>query len=276
MAWKCLRLKNMLKHRVITGVVLLLIVLSALFAQSSIYWRIFISLMLLVGFWEWLAMCGIQSRTWQIFSYLLFAIISYLIQAGFVSLHLLVPIACLAWLGIIGFTVSTHLDFLHQPVAKLLLGIAVLAIGGWFVIELRNIEHGAYWILCLFVSIWAADIGAYFFGRKFGKTKLAPTVSPSKTWEGLIGGLILVTLIFVPLLFYWFSPTSAFLLLLVVLTTAVISVFGDLFESKLKRHAGIKDSSQILPGHGGVLDRIDSLLAGVPFFVMGLIYLGYM
>ena len=266
----------MLKHRVITGVILLLIVLSALFAESEVFWRLLISLMILIGFWEWLALCGVRSLGGQVVSYLSFAICCYLLQAGFVSLYFLAPAACIAWLGIICFTVSDYLDFLHRPFAKLLLGIAVLAIGGWFVIELKTIEYGAYWVLCFFVSIWAADIGAYFFGRKFGKTKLSPTVSPSKTWEGLFGGLILVTLIFVPLLFYWFSPSSALLLLLTVLTTAVISVFGDLFESKLKRYAGIKDSSQILPGHGGVLDRIDSLLAGAPYFVLGLIVLGYM
>jgi len=266
----------MLKQRVITALVLLLIVLTALFAESTIFWRLFISLVVLIGFWEWLAMSGIQSLNGQIFSYSLFAICLFLLQAGFVPLYFLAPIACIVWLGLIWFTVSDHLNFLHHTTLKLLLGVAILAVGGWFVIELKSSENGAYWILCFFVSIWAADIGAYFFGRKFGKTKLSPIVSPSKTWEGLFGGLILVAVIFLPTLFYWFAPSSALLLLITVLTTAVISVFGDLFESKLKRHAGIKDSSQILPGHGGGLDRIDSLLAGAPFFVMGLIYLDYM
>ena len=154
--------------------------------------------------------------------------------------------------------------------------MAVLVSSGWFVIELKNIEFGVYWILCFMFCIWAADVGAYFTGKRFGKTKLSPTVSPGKTWEGLIGGLILVALIFVPLIFIYIDSDAALLVLITVLFTAGISVFGDLFESKIKRFAGFKDSSQILPGHGGVLDRIDSLLAGAPFFVMGLIYLGYM
>ena len=266
----------MLKQRVVTALILLGLVLISLFAESSVLWRLLISVAIVIGFWEWLALCNVQSRGGQLLSYALFAVCFFLVQAGYVSLRFLVPLACLGWLGIILFTVSNYLHFLHQPVAKLLLGIAVLTSGGWFVIELKNIESGAYWILCFMVSVWAADIGAYFSGRKFGKTKLSPSVSPNKTWEGLAGGLMLVAIVFVPLLFAWFSPGQAGLLLLTVLATAGISVFGDLFESKLKRYAGIKDSSQILPGHGGVLDRIDSLLAGAPFFVMGLIYLGYM
>lgn len=221
-------------------------------------------------------MSGIESRASQLISYALFAICFYLVQAGFVSLTVLVPVACILWLAIIWFTVSNHLDFLHQPISKVLLGMAVLVSSGWFVIELKNIEFGVYWILCFMFCIWAADVGAYFTGKRFGKTKLSPTVSPGKTWEGLIGGLILVALIFVPLIFIYIDSDAALLVLITVLFTAGISVFGDLFESKIKRFAGFKDSSQILPGHGGVLDRIDSLLAGAPFFVMGLIYLGYM
>lgn len=266
----------MLKQRVITALVLVALVLSALFTEPSIYWRGLITVLILIGFWEWLALCGIENRLAKIASYALFAFCFYLLQAGFVSLPLFVPIVCIAWLGLVWFTVSRHLDFLHQPIVKLLLGILVLTFGGWFIIELKNIESGPYWILCFMVSVWAADVGAYFVGRKFGKTKLAPAVSPGKTWEGFIGGLTLVAIVYVPLLFTYFAVGSALLLLSAVLFTAAISVFGDLFESKLKRYAGVKDSSQILPGHGGVLDRIDSLLAGAPFFTMGLIYLDYM
>jgi len=266
----------MLKQRIVTALLLVAMVVLALFAEASIFWRLLISVMVLIGFWEWLRMCDIKKPIAQSACYALFALSFYVLQSGFVTLSLMAPLACVIWLAVIWFTVSNYLDFLHKPVAKLLLGIATLTVGGWFVIELKNIEFGAYWILCFMASIWAADVGAYFVGRKFGKTKLAPTVSPGKTWEGLFGGLMLVTVVFAPLLFVYFEPNSAFLLLLTVLFTAAVSVFGDLFESKLKRYAGIKDSSQILPGHGGVLDRIDSLLAGAPFFVMGLILLGYM
>ena len=122
----------------------------------------------------------------------------------------------------------------------------------------------------------AADIGAYFSGRRFGRVKLAPSISPGKTVEGFFGGLAFVALIYIPVLFYLFSADAASLLLLTVLVTAVVSVGGDLFESKLKRHVGLKDSSQILPGHGGILDRIDSILAGVNFFALGLLVLGYL
>ena len=108
--------------------------------------------------------------------------------------------------------------------------------------------------------MWAADSGAYFAGSKFGRRKLAPAISPGKTWEGVIGGMV----------------TAMVLAALALLTalTAAISVVGDLFESLMKRHAGLKDSGTIFPGHGGVMDRIDSLLAALPVFVVGKSWLG--
>ena len=118
--------------------------------------------------------------------------------------------------------------------------------------------------------VWAADSGAYFSGRAFGKRKLAPKVSPGKSWEGVVGGLI--TALVLAFVFIHFSGDalvgerniSGFVILSVA--TVAISVLGDLTESMFKRESGVKDSSQLIPGHGGVLDRIDSLTAAVPFF----------
>ena len=117
--------------------------------------------------------------------------------------------------------------------------------------------------------MWAADTGAYFVGSRFGKHKLAPRISPGKSWEGFAGGLAasaLAAVAAVPLLQLQWPQLPA--LVALVLATVAISVVGDLFESLLKRHAGMKDSADLIPGHGGILDRIDSLLAALPVFVV--------
>jgi len=119
--------------------------------------------------------------------------------------------------------------------------------------------------------VWCADIGAYFAGRRFGKAKLAPKVSPGKSWAGVYGGLVATTVLAIACSFYWgLNNSDRITLLLITLMVTAISVLGDLFESMVKRHRGIKDSSQLLPGHGGVMDRIDSLTAAVPLFVLSL------
>jgi phosphatidate cytidylyltransferase len=130
--------------------------------------------------------------------------------------------------------------------------------------------HGAYALLFLFVLIWGADSGAYFAGKAFGKTKLLPRVSPGKSWQGLFGGLLLTGLIS-PALF-WILPTPHprfFVVLTLCWITVLFSVLGDLFESMLKRNVGLKDSGRLFPGHGGLLDRIDSLTAAAPIFALG-------
>lgn len=266
----------MLKQRIITALILVFIVLLALFASNPIYWRILITAVVVTGFWEWLRFCEIDNPLLNIVSYVVFAAACYLFQIGAVPISLAVPLVCVLWAVLIFFTLTQTLNILHQPLIKLSLGIVLLSVSGWVIIELKSIEHGALWVVAFLCSVVFADIGAYFVGRRFGKTKLAPTVSPGKTVEGLFGGLALVSLIFIPVMFSLFSVKTALLLLVTVLVTALVSVAGDLFESKLKRHAGLKDSSQILPGHGGIMDRIDSIMAGGPFFALGLIVLGYL
>ena len=134
---------------------------------------------------------------------------------------------------------------------------------------------GPRWTLFALALVWAADSGAYFAGSKFGKRKLAPSISPGKTWEGVFGGLLaslLLAALVLPLLGLAWSSLPA--LALLTLVTAGISVVGDLFESLMKRHSGVKDSGAIFPGHGGLMDRLDSLLAALPVFVVGKAWLG--
>jgi len=266
----------MLKQRIITALILVTLVIAALFTSNPIYWRTFISVAALIGFFEWLKFCEMESIVQKVIGYVAFGICFFIMQSQYLPLAIVVPFVCCLWMVLLIFTLGSKLDFLHNRWIKLAIGVLVLSIAGALLIEFKFLENGPLWILCFLVSVWAADVGAYFVGKRFGKTKLAPKVSPGKTVEGLLGGLLLVLVVYLPVLFWQFDPKAATLLLITILLTALISVGGDLFESKLKRHVGLKDSSQILPGHGGMLDRIDSLLAGAPFFSGGLLLLGYL
>jgi phosphatidate cytidylyltransferase len=156
----------------------------------------------------------------------------------------------------------------------LLVGLAVLLIAWSVVVVLHASPQGPALVLFLFALIWTADSGAYFAGRAFGRHKLSPAVSPGKTWEGVAGAMLGAVLC--ALVLSWLALLAAPWGALAVLCLAVtaVSIGGDLFESLLKRQAQLKDSGSLLPGHGGALDRIDSLLAAAPVFVVGLKWLG--
>lgn len=135
------------------------------------------------------------------------------------------------------------------------------------------------YLLYMFLLVWGADSGAYFIGRKFGKTKLSPQVSPNKSVEGLIGGIFTTILMMIVIVAFGSLTMSVgqwIVFLIIAILTVMASVQGDLFESMIKRRAGIKDSGTILPGHGGVLDRVDSLLAAAPIFLLGLYLLDWL
>lgn len=266
----------MLKQRIITAVILVAILLATLFAKNPLYWQAFIGIALLGGFYEWLRFCQIDNVLHKALSCTAFVVVSYVLHAGHARFDIVVPLVCVLWLALLAFTFFDVLDFFHFKWVKLLIGLITLATAGWLIVEFKKLNDGPIWVIYFFLSVIAADVGAYFVGKQFGKTKLAPSISPGKTVEGFLGGLALVAVIFIPLMFLQFSSGVALALLVISLLTAVISVGGDLFESKLKRHVGLKDSSQILPGHGGILDRVDSLMAGVPIFALGLIFLGFL
>lgn len=152
---------------------------------------------------------------------------------------------------------------------KLVIGLLILLPAWQGLVLIKAMPLGNWLIMAVMVLVWGADIGAYFSGRKFGKRKLAPKVSPGKSWEGVYGGLLLSLIItaVVGLVRGW-SVSEIVAALFGAAMIVLVSVVGDLTESMFKRQSGIKDSSNLLPGHGGVLDRIDSLTAAVPLFAV--------
>ncbi len=178
-----------------------------------------------------------------------------------------------AWLANASWGASPALPYrlLKLTLGALILGLAASCLGLLFASQ-----SGRGWFLLLLLFIWAADIGAYFTGKAVGRTKLAPTVSPNKTWEGVAGGMVLNGLVGVVAGLTWLKLSGTPLLLLILLgvVTGAISIIGDLFISMLKRHVGLKDAGRLLPGHGGVLDRFDSLLAAAPAFLFGRLLFG--
>jgi phosphatidate cytidylyltransferase len=150
-------------------------------------------------------------------------------------------------------------------------GMLVLVPAWLALARLLYSDMGAQWLLFVFVLVWAADIGAFFVGRAVGRVRLAPRVSPGKTWEGVLGGLVTAAAAAFAGALWFGRPVFGFVAL--CLAAALGSVVGDLTVSMFKRHAGLKDSSDLLPGHGGILDRIDSMMAAAPLFVLGLEWL---
>ncbi len=153
--------------------------------------------------------------------------------------------------------------------------IGWLLLGVWMsiLVEWQSSAEGVEFLFSVLMIVWAADIGAYLAGRKWGQHKMIPQVSPGKSWEGLWGGVSLAMLIAYLETFY-IDSVSLYVWMTVSLATALISVAGDLWISVLKRHVALKDTGHLIPGHGGLLDRLDSLLAAVPVFYFGMKFLG--
>ncbi len=269
----------MLRTRILTALVILPLFAVALFWFPNWAWDAFTAFIVLVACREWSQFCRFEGRHGTVFR-----VITVMLVLLLGGLYLMPSPALFKSVAQALFGISAIFWFVVVP---LWLGKGwqlphpwAVGIAGWVVIFptwaafLMLHDIGAWLLLSIMVIVFAADVGAYFAGRRFGKTKLAPRVSPNKTWEGVVGGLVLVMVYF----FIWFlivrkldQPPWAIPLLsfgawlpMVFLALAGVSVLGDLYESWLKRCVGVKDSGTLLPGHGGVLDRIDALTAALP------------
>ncbi len=281
----------MLKKRIITALVLTLFLLLAVFFLPAELFSMFIATIVLIGAWEWSNLAGFKSLVARFF-YVLTQLAGLILLACYLNV---IPINALALQPLTAMQSEEHyrnvlitacvwwaialLWVQSYPSSALLwgsklpravMGILVL-IPTWVAFTYVRLQPNGVWlVLMIVVIVAAADIGGYFVGRRFGRRKLAINVSPGKTWEGFLGG-ICANVCFAFLLWQILGGAVWWYL---IIPASLFSVLGDLLESMVKRERGIKDSSALLPGHGGVLDRVDSLTAAAPIFALALLSAG--
>jgi phosphatidate cytidylyltransferase len=270
----------MLKTRILTAMVLLAILLPILFLMPALYVGIFFLAMVLAASWEWSRLIAPSAKL-SAWIYVAFCFLIIIVMLGIkvpAWQFALLFMATLFWLFLAPFILAKGMKISLQQYRPFysILGLIVLPATWFSLVILRDL--GLLFLLTSIAFVWVADIGAYFVGKSFGKHKLASQISPGKSIEGALGGLVLcyayalLCVAYLPFgdtlfgaLAIRFGWTPLFLL---VTLLAVFSIFGDLFESQLKRLSGVKDSSHLLPGHGGVLDRVDALLPTMPMMAL--------
>ncbi len=266
----------MLKKRIITGVILASVV-YCLIVFSPTPWLVgAVAFVVLLAGYEWGRLAGYHAPLFRIiygFSLLLLTVLCYQSRMTLNIEDWLYWLALVWWFLVLLWVVAYQYGFLNKgisPFVKLLLGYVVIVPFSLAFIRLHAGDaQGPFWVLYLLFVVAAADIGAYFAGKSFGNLKLASNVSPGKTLEGLLGGLFSVLLLSIVTSYLFALPSEKLgALILCSLLAAIFSVVGDLYESLMKRMVGLKDSGNILPGHGGVLDRIDGLMAAAPVFAL--------
>lgn len=270
----------MLRQRVITAIILLILFLSALFFLPALGWMMLVTVMVMQGVSEWARLAKLPGKIAGAYWWLTLAVMAGIawFDAGYTATqhattHLLIYAAsALLWLAVAPTWLMRGWQ-VRQPLPMMLTGWALLIPTGLALVDLR--AANPWWLLGVMGLVWVADIAAYFAGRKFGRTKLAPSISPGKTREGVLGALLGVAL-YVPLAIWLGGMDAATYRMLPGLTLiawvwVVLAVLGDLFESAIKRQAGVKDSGALLPGHGGLLDRIDALTSTLPLAALALL-----
>ncbi len=274
----------MLITRVVTALAILPVVLGMLFLASPGAWALFMLVIALLACWEWSRMCGLTAAGQG-----LYLAASGAIGAFLWLMYLKVVPGNFAAMALTGFIIATAFWVLGVPLwlaQRMRPSPSTCAAAGWIVawpawlafVVLR--DTSPWLLLALAALVWVADIAAYFAGKRFGRHKLAPAVSPGKTWEGVAGAIVGVAVYGVVLcevadhyqtpLASLFEPSWGVPAILAMLALVGVSVVGDLFESWMKRGAGLKDSSHLLPGHGGILDRIDALTSTLPVAALAL------
>lgn len=263
-----------LRKRIITAVVLAVLFLGVLLWLPPIATVIVMTALVLAGAWEWSAFLRAHVNLARAGYVVLVALLlpaAWYATALPDGLHALLLTALLWWLIALAWII-----FAPRAVAPWSAGLAgILAlVPAWLaLVRLRlDLPHGAQWVLFTLLLVWSADIGAYFAGHRYGRTRLAPNVSPGKTWEGVLGGFGLSAIVAVAGSAWFALPLYTFVPL--CLAAVGFSIVGDLTESLLKRFAGVKDSGTLFPGHGGVMDRIDSVTSAAPVLFFGLTILG--
>ena len=263
----------MLIQRILTALILAPLFIWAIFAMPTAYFSYLLLLFVALGGWEFARLIKIEQALYR--SLVAAGIVGCCIVASEHAQNLqIVLYVSVAWWGLNLYWVVSYpknIQSWYGSGIVRVMGGALLLVPMWVALTNLHSVHGSTYFLLLMMLIWAADSGAYFVGKAFGKNKLAPKVSPGKSVEGVLGGIgfaLIIMLGFLQQQNISIDLYPAYLLLAVVVSS--VSVLGDLYESLFKRTSGIKDSGNILPGHGGILDRIDSLTAAAPFFLLGL------
>lgn len=278
----------MTRTRLLAALVMAPLAIAAILLLPTEWMMALAAIVMLMGLWEWFDMADIEDSLAR--SVLLLAHLVLMVAlvwasrsaSGFSLVLFLLASAvgvvwwllALLWLGRYDFA-RDHTT--HARVFKLFAG-ALATIPAWCALGWIHASepNGHRWLLVAAFVVWGSDTGAYFTGRKFGKHKLAPVISPNKTIEGLAGGLLTGVVLGVLMgLFAGAPPAQLPAVALVAAIASLFSVVGDLFESLLKRHAGMKDSGHLIPGHGGILDRLDGVLAALPAFALGKAVMGF-
>lgn len=274
----------MLKQRIITALILAPLALAGVFLLEPGLFSVFVGAILALAAWEWANLSNWESQAKRVGYAFIIGVIIFCILPS-ISVAWVMTLSVLWW-AIATLLVVTYPDTVslwRSTFVRLMIGVLVLVPMWKALVFIRgatflpNTEINSLWlILYVLLLVWAADTGAYFAGRKFGNKKLAPKVSPGKSWAGAWGGLAATALLAIiggNLLGMASGMIIQFLFVTIIV--AAISIIGDLTESMFKRQRGIKDSSNLLPGHGGILDRVDSLVAAIPLFVFALHSLGW-
>jgi phosphatidate cytidylyltransferase len=264
----------MLAQRILTAVGLVVVLALVLVVLPRDFAIVALGLLILAGAWEWSQLAGLSGLLLRS-AYVLACAGAmaglWVATAQFADFERVMLLTMLGWIPLFGWIV-----FAPQWRATALAAVAGLwaLVPTWLALSRLYLQedHGRELVVFVLLLAWAADIGAYFAGRRFGRIPLAPIVSPNKTWEGVLGGLVAGFLVALAGRAWFDLPPLAFLSLCIA--AVLVSVVGDLLESMFKRQSGLKDSGSLLPGHGGMLDRIDSLTSSVPLVALGLGWIG--
>ncbi|MEY3891629.1 MAG: hypothetical protein RL626_707 [Pseudomonadota bacterium] len=250
----------MLISRILSAFVMLLVFLSSMFLFSGRYFSFVIYIPSLLALFEWSKLLYFKSHEKKIFLLISLILIYFIDQhLDADNSRLILLIASVFWLCIAPLFLLFKINLKNFFLSALIGWVLVMPL----IISLNYLIQLSPWVVLLVLtSIWLADSGAYFFGKQFGKKKLAPTISPGKTWEGFLGALFVVSSFSIAVTYLGF--VNSYMAIFFFNLILVLSVEGDLFESYIKRMAKVKDSGDLIPGHGGVLDRIDSLCSSLP------------